>query len=80
MPKKKSKKGKKGKKDKDTAKVERDPVAPDFIIPPPKPRENVSTTQARVQEFARGGAQNLKAFFFFFFAFQFFRGGPELRN
>ena len=33
--------------------------------------------QARVQEFARGGAQNLKAFFFFFFffAFQFFRGG-----
>ena len=44
MPKKKSKKGKKGKKDKDTAKVERDPVAPDFIIPPPKPRENVSTT------------------------------------
>ena len=23
----------------------------------------------------KGGAQNLKAFFFFFFAFQFFRGG-----
>ena len=38
--------------------------------------------QARVQEFARGGAQNLKAFFFFFFffAFQFFRGGAQLRN
>ena len=33
--------------------------------------------QARVQEFVRGGgAQNLKAFFFFFFAFQYFRGGP----
>ena len=33
--------------------------------------------QARVQEFVRGGgAQNLKAFFlFFFFACQFFRGG-----
>ena len=32
--------------------------------------------QARVQEFAGGGAQNLKAFFFFFFfAFHFFRGG-----
>ena len=31
--------------------------------------------QARVQEFARGGAQNLKAFFFFFFfAFQFLGG------
>ena len=34
---------------------------------------NISTCyQARVQEFVRGGAQNLKAFFF---AFQFFRGG-----
>ena len=30
--------------------------------------------QARVQEFARGGAQSLKAFFFSF-GFQFFRGG-----
>ena len=40
------------------------------------------TQQARVQEFARGGAQNLKAFFFFFFffAFQFFRGGPSSEN
>ena len=37
--------------------------------------------QARVQEFAREGAQNLKAFFFFFFfAFQFFRGGGQLRK
>ena len=35
----------------------------------------INDLQARVQEFARGGAQNLKAFFFFFFAFQFFRGG-----
>ena len=33
--------------------------------------------QARVQEFVRGGAQNLKAFFF---AFQFFRGGGPARN
>ena len=33
------------------------------------------TQQARVQEFVRGGAQNLKAFFFFF-AFQFL-GGPR---
>ena len=34
--------------------------------------------QARVQEFARGGAQNLKAFFFF--AFQFFRGGAPAQT
>ena len=47
----------------------------------------VNYDQARVQEFVRGGAQNLKAFFFFFFlffffffAFQFFRGGAQLRN
>ena len=41
----------------------------------------VGLYQARVQEFVRGGAQNLKAFFFFFFfAFQFFRGGAQLRN
>ena len=36
--------------------------------------------QARVQEFAREGAQNLKAFFFFFFFFLLFNnfsgGGP----
>ena len=32
-------------------------------------------TQARVQEFARRGAQNLKAFFFFFFWFSIFQGG-----
>ena len=31
--------------------------------------------QARVQEFARGGVQNLKAFFFFFFCFSIFQGG-----
>ena len=41
--------------------------------------QKLMTTQARVQEFAGGGAQNLKAFFFFFFffffAFHFFRGG-----
>ena len=39
----------------------------------------LDTTQARVQEFARGGAQNLKAFFFFFFFFLLFNfswGGP----
>ena len=36
--------------------------------------QSLITLQARVQEFVRGGAQNLKAFFF---AFQFFRGwGP----
>ena len=38
------------------------------------------TYQARVQEFVRGGAQNLKGFFFFFFCFFCFsifqRGGP----
>ena len=33
--------------------------------------------QARVQEFARGGAQNLKGFFFFFFCFLIFQGGPS---
>ena len=34
--------------------------------------------QARVQEFVRGGAQNLKLFFFFFFflLFNFSGGGP----
>ena len=43
--------------------------------------ENVCDLQARVQEFAIGGAQNLKTFFFFFFfAFQFFRGGAQLRK
>ena len=31
--------------------------------------------QARVQEFAKGGAENLKAFFFFFFCFSIFQGG-----
>ena len=37
--------------------------------------------QARVQEFARGGAQNLKAFFFFFFCFSIFQGGgAQLKN
>ena len=33
--------------------------------------------QACVQELVRGGAQNLKAFFF---AFQYFRGGPSSEN
>ena len=37
-------------------------------------------SQARVQEFVRGGAQSLKAFFFFFFCFSIFRGGAQLRN
>ena len=36
--------------------------------------------QARVQEFVRGGAQNLKAFFFFFFCFSIFQGGPSSEN
>ena len=41
------------------------------------------TKQARVQEFARGGAQNLNltTFFFFFFCFSLFQvGGAQLRN
>ena len=35
-------------------------------------------TQARVQEFVRGGGPKSKSLFFFifFFAFQFLRGGP----
>ena len=41
---------------------------------------NLYSYQARVQEFARGGAQNLKAFFFFFFAFQLFRGGDPAQK
>ena len=36
-------------------------------------------TQARVQEFARGGAQNLKAFFFFLL-FNFPGGGPAQKR
>ena len=46
--------------------------------PPPPPRRT-PTSQARVQEFARGVAQNLKAFFFFF-CFSIFQGGGQLRN
>ena len=41
--------------------------------------KNCVNEQARVQEFAGGGAQNLKAFFFFFFFFFIFTfsgGGP----
>ena len=37
----------------------------------------VFTIQARVQDFVRGGGQNLKAFFF---AFQFLRGGGSSEN
>ena len=38
--------------------------------------------QARVQEFVRGGAQNLKGFFFFFFflLFNFSGGGPAQKQ
>ena len=37
--------------------------------------------QARVQEFVRGGPQNLKAFFYFFFLFSIFQGGgPSSEN
>ena len=40
------------------------------------PPTTINIVQARVQEFARGGAQNLKAFFF---AFHFnFSGGGQL--
>ena len=37
----------------------------------------INYTQARVQEFVRGRAQNVKPFFF---AFQFFRGGASSEN
>ena len=37
--------------------------------------------QARVQEFVRGGGPKSERLFFFFFAFQFFRGGgAQLRR
>ena len=37
--------------------------------------DNISLAQARVQEFARGGAQSMKAFFFLLFNFS--GGGPS---
>ena len=37
--------------------------------------EILNRNQARVQELVRGGAQNIKAFFFRFSIFKYFRGG-----